>query len=115
MTELEFAQGKTLSEEEINNWSREIADYCLSQVGYSYYDLKKYVYDNDLYEWIICLRKKKVREFISTLLREKHKSEKVKYKNKYADILIAAGQAEVDFYKRHNFDKLDVNSSEEEE
>ena len=31
------------------------------------------------------------------------------------DILIAAGQAEVDFYKRHNFDKLDVNSSEEEE
>lgn len=115
MTEKEFSEGKDLSEEEIKLFTGKIIEYCMFQTGYSYYDLKKYIYDNDLYEWIICLKKREIRNLISTLLKDKLRKEKVGYKRDFAKAVTEAEQAAADFYERHNFDEINIRSLEGEE
>lgn len=114
MTELEFANEIYPSEKRLLDVMKEIKNHISKQTHYSYYDLKKYIYDNDLYEWIICLRKPKYRQFVSTYLRDKHKSERGRYKSDYADAVVDALKAKSEFYKRHNFDDLLIKELETE-
>ena len=106
MTEQEFFSGKDLTEQEIYDTGREIATHCLLQERYSYDDLKKYIYDNDKYNWIVYLRKDSNREFISILLRSKHKKEKERYKTEYSEAVLGSMQAKADFYKRHGHEDV---------
>ena len=60
---------------------REIIDFVRDKKGYSYYDLKRYAYENDKIEWISVLRNKNSRCFIAGYLRSKRRSNGVSYNN----------------------------------
>lgn len=60
---------------------REIINFVRDEKGYSYYDLKRYAYENDKIEWISVLRNKNSRCFIAGYLRDKRCSDGVPYNN----------------------------------
>ena len=107
MTAEDFIHNPALSEEDVNRITRQILDYCGKQECFSYYDLKKYMFDNDLFEWIVVLRKPGIRRMVSVYLRDKHKLERpLKYKTEYPDAVVAALDSEIAFRKRHGLDEM---------
>ena len=58
----------------------EIISFVEPQKGYSYYDRKRYAYENHKEEWIAALRDKKTRTVIALYLRSKRRVDKTPYK-----------------------------------
>ncbi len=58
----------------------EIIRFVEPQKGYSYYDLKRYAYENNKEEWIAALRNKNTRACIALYLRSKRRKDKIPYK-----------------------------------
>ncbi len=96
---------EVLTEQVLEEISHDIADWCINQTGMSYYDLVTFCYDNDKHAWIYALRKKKIRGFIALLLREKRKSDRVKYKNRMDESVGLLVEAQDRYFERNGSDE----------
>ncbi len=77
----------------------EIIEYA-DQPGVSYYDLKRYAYENEKEDWIECLNTKKYRQFISIFIKDRRKTDGVKYQSKYLDGMISAEEAKIKYLEK---------------
>jgi len=73
------------TEQELFPIVKDIEEYCDKQSGFSYNNLKTYIFDTNNYIWKFTLKKSNIRGLISLYLRDKRKNEGVKYMNSYPE------------------------------
>ena len=82
---------------------KEIYAFRKEKVGWSYYDVLAYAYQNDKDNWIRAMKNHDMNKLIASLIREMRKKEGVPYINSLDDSLAAVVKAEEEYNRRHSY------------
>ena len=74
-----------MSDENTFKAVHEMTVFVLSQTGVSYYEIKKYAFENSKHDWLKALNNKNTRMHISELCKSKSRKDGVPYRTFYGE------------------------------
>ena len=79
----------------------QITDWIEESNTFSYYDSLSYAYNNDLHDWIKCLKQKSSKEFLSNYLKSRKQKDKALYNDSSDEAYNRMKEAKEEYIKRN--------------